>query len=191
MSRIIAGAAGGARLAPVKGPHTRPTTDRVKEALFSRLETYDVLAGARVLDLFAGSGALGLEAASRGAAEVTLVDRDRAALRSCEANRAALERAGSPARITVAASPVLPFLRHRATSGPWDLVFLDPPYDLPEAELSEILETLAGTLADDAVLVAERSARSPEPAWGSSLERFAHRAYGETALWFVEPVCGD
>jgi 16S rRNA (guanine966-N2)-methyltransferase len=191
MGRIIAGAAGGARLAPVKGQSTRPTTDRVKEALFSRLETYGVLAGARVLDLFAGSGALGLEAVSRGAREVTLVDRDRAALRSCEANRATLERAGVGARVGIAASPVMPYLRSPAGSGPWDLVFLDPPYDLPEAELAELLEVLAGTLAEGAVLVAERSARSPEPGWGAGLERFAHRAYGETALWFAEPAEGE
>ncbi|WP_129359823.1 MULTISPECIES: 16S rRNA (guanine(966)-N(2))-methyltransferase RsmD [Micrococcaceae] len=185
MSRIIAGVAGGSRLASVKGQNTRPTTDRVKEALFSRLETYDVVREAHVLDIFAGSGALGLEAASRGAAAVTLVDRDRAALEACTHNRRTLEKSGVPARIQVVSSSAATYLKRG--EGPWDLVFVDPPYAMSEAELATLLEVMAPALAGDAVVVVERSTRSLEPEWGTSLRRFGHRTYGETSLWFAEP----
>lgn len=185
MGRIIAGVAGGTRLASVKGEKTRPTTDRVKEALFSRLDTYGVLAQARVLDLFAGSGALGLEAASRGAASVTLVDRDRAALDACRRNREALVNAGAAASISVVSSTASRYLGRAGQT--WDVVFVDPPYAMADAELAEILREVASQLADGAVVVVERSTRSPEPDWGATLRRFGQRAYGETTLWFAEP----
>lgn len=188
MSRIIAGAAGGARLAPVRGERTRPTTDRVKESLFSRLESYGVLAGARVLDLFAGSGALGLESASRGAAEVVLVDRDRAALQACRANQAVLARAVPGARVRIVEASAAAFLRRPDAPDRLDLVFLDPPYAMGQEELSELMAQLVPRLAEGAVLVVERSARDPEPVWPEGLERFAHKAYGETALWYAEPA---
>lgn len=185
MSRIIAGTAGGHRLASVKGQNTRPTTDRVKEALFSRLETYDILREAHVLDLFAGSGALGLEAVSRGAAAVTLVDRDRAALETCRRNARALETSGTAARIRIVGSSAASYLQR--CEGPWDVVFLDPPYAMPESEVGALLAAVGPEVAAGAVVVVERSSRSDEPEWGTTLRRFSHRTYGETALWFAEP----
>lgn len=197
MSRIVAGQAGGARLAAVRGQNTRPTTDRVKESLFSRLESYGILSGARVLDLFAGSGALGLEAASRGAAEVVLVDRDHSAVQACRKNQQVLARAGSPARVQVVPSTARACLAR--LQGAWDLVFLDPPYAMEEQELAELLAEFCGPsaagelqgnglrLAQGAVVVVERSTRSPEPVWPEGLERFGHRAFGETSLWYAEP----
>ncbi|RUQ22449.1 16S rRNA (guanine(966)-N(2))-methyltransferase RsmD [Kocuria sp. HSID16901] len=189
MGRIIAGAAGGARLASVRGDKTRPTTDRVKEALFSRLDTYDVLTDSHVLDLFAGSGALGLEAASRGASHVTLVDRDRAALEACRANRDVVAKTGLFAEISVVNAQAGTFLGHGDNR--WDVVFVDPPYAMTDAELTEILASLSGRLTEGAVVVVERSTRSPEPAWGDGLSRFGHKAYGETTLWFAEPELGS
>ncbi|MDN5641064.1 16S rRNA (guanine(966)-N(2))-methyltransferase RsmD [Rothia kristinae] len=188
MSRIIAGIAGGARLQPVRGRNTRPTTDRVKESLFSRLEGYDVLAGARVLDLFAGSGALGLEAASRGATSADLVDRDRAALSACRTNLAVLTRAGVRAQVSVHDAAARPWLERLPEQPRWDLVFLDPPYAMGREELADLLMRVAPRLDAGGVVVVERSARDEEPVWPAGLERFSHRTYGETALWFAEPA---
>lgn len=186
MSRIIAGTAGGQSLVSVPGTGTRPTTDRVKEALFSRLEAMDVLAGARVLDLYAGSGALGLESVSRGAAKAELVEADFKAAEVCQRNADLLNRLNGPGAAKVSRAKVELFL-HR-NQGPWDLVFLDPPYPLTEAELGMVLESLAGSLAAGAVVVVERATRSPEPGWPEGLERFSERSYGETKLWFAEPA---
>ncbi|MFJ3956926.1 16S rRNA (guanine(966)-N(2))-methyltransferase RsmD [Arthrobacter sp. NPDC090010] len=186
MSRIIAGLAGGLPLNSVPGTGTRPTTDRVKEALFSRLEAYGVLEGSEVLDLFAGSGALGLEAGSRGAASVTLVDLDAKAVAACQKNGALLNEASPRLRISVQRSKVTAYLERAV--GAWDLVFLDPPYPLGEDDLAHVLTLLSGHLAEGAVVVVERSSRSPEPAWPDALERFAEKKYGETVLWFAEPA---
>lgn len=182
--RIVAGVARGRRLTvPPQG--TRPTSDRVREALFSRLEHLDVLDGAQVADLYAGSGALGLEAASRGAEHVVLVEHAAAAVAVCRKNVAAL---GLPAsHVHVAGEKVAAWLR-RAGAGELDLAFLDPPYDLGEPELAEVLALLAPALAPGAVVVVERSARSPEPAWPADLARFDERRYGETVVWFAEPA---
>ena len=140
MSRIISGAAGGVRLASVPGDNTRPTTDRVKESLFSKLESYDIIRGARVLDAFGGSGALGCEALSRGAASVTLLDTYPKAVAVIRKNVAALEKAmgrtgssgatGSAARVQQ--SQALTYVK--SASGPWDLVFVDPPYAMPNEQ---------------------------------------------------------
>ncbi|GGM15823.1 16S rRNA (guanine(966)-N(2))-methyltransferase RsmD [Promicromonospora citrea] len=183
MSRIVAGSVGGRSIAvPAKG--TRPTSDRVREAIFSRLEHLGVLDGACVLDLYAGSGALGLEAASRGATAVTLVDSARAATDVARRNVTALGLAG--VRVVTATAE-----RHAAGLGPagLDLVFLDPPYDLGEEALAAVLEPLAapGVLADGAVVVVERSTRTPEPSWPAGLERFARKDYGETVVYYAEP----
>ncbi|WP_194947869.1 16S rRNA (guanine(966)-N(2))-methyltransferase RsmD [Actinomyces trachealis] len=184
MTRIVAGSAGGRRI-EVPRSGTRPTSDRVREALFGRLEHYGVVAGARVLDLCAGSGALGLEAASRGATDVTLVDSARAATQVCAANVKALGLRG----VRVVTAKVTAFLAGVAGAGV-DLVLLDPPYDLPEAELSLMLEPLARAedpwLAEGAVVVVERSSRSPEPTWPAGLRRFSEKRYGETRIWFAE-----
>lgn len=188
VTRIIAGFAGSLRLA-VPPAGTRPTSDRVREAIFSALDARGVLPGARVLDLYAGSGALGLEAASRGAAHVTLVDKATAAHRVTNDNAARIRRAaprGAAPEIVVSSQPVQSFLG--GSSGTWDVVFLDPPYDLGSAELVHNLEALVPRLAADAVVIVERSARDPEPAWPEGLELERRKIYGETAVYSLSPV---
>ena len=188
MSRIISGAAGGVRLASVPGDNTRPTTDRVKESLFSKLESYDIIRDARVLDAFGGSGALGCEALSRGAASVTLLDTYPKAVAVIRKNVAAVEKAmgrtGSSST-RVQQSQALTYVK--SASGPWDLVFVDPPYAMPNEQVSELLEALAPKLAEGAVVVVERSSRDPEPVWGEGLYCFSTRQHGETVLYYVEP----
>jgi 16S rRNA (guanine966-N2)-methyltransferase len=191
VSRIVAGAAGGLRLQSVPGQGTRPTTDRVKESLFARLEAWGMLEGTRVLDLCAGSGALGCEAASRGAAAVTLVERHAPAVRVCRANAAVVHRAlGRDGVVAVRQGSVRGYLAEPG-EGPWDLVLADPPYPLPEPELAQTLALLAGRLREGGVVVVERSSRSPEPAWPPGLRRFEHRRHGETTTWFAEPDEAD
>lgn len=195
MSRIISGAAGGVRLASVPGDNTRPTTDRVKESLFSKLESYDIIRDARVLDAFGGSGALGCEALSRGAASVTLLDIYPKAVAVIRKNVAAVEKAmgrtgagsssaaGSVARVQQ--SQALTYVK--SASGPWDLVFADPPYAMPNEQVSELLEALTPKLAEGAVVVVERSSRDAEPVWGEGMYCFSTRQHGETVLYYVEP----
>jgi 16S rRNA (guanine966-N2)-methyltransferase len=188
VTRIIAGFAGSLRLkVPPFG--TRPTSDRVREAIFSALEARGVLDGARVLDLYSGSGALGLEAASRGAAHVTLVDSANAANRIGSQNAALVRRQAprdAPVEIVVSSRPVQAFLN--AALDVWDVVFLDPPYDLAEAELIHNLEALAKHLSDDAVVVLERSARDREPAWPAELAAERRKDYGDTAIHWLTPA---
>lgn len=193
MTRIVAGRFGGRSLqVPPKG--TRPTSDRVREAIFSRLDHLDVLDGARVLDLYAGSGALGLEAASRGAAEVVLVDAHRRAADVARRNVATL---GLQREVRVVADPAERFAAGAASPSAgapgFDVVFLDPPYDLAEDALATVLTHLAapGVLAAGAVVVVERSTRSPEPAWPAGLVAFARKDYGETAVHYAEPAGPD
>ena len=194
MSRIIAGAAGGHPLKSVPGDATRPTTDRVKEALFSRLESWDILSGARVLDLFAGSGSLGIETASRGARQVVLVEKAPKAVAVCQHNAALVNKVLKTNTVTVQRGNVDSVLDgyYNSVSGvpskTFDVVLLDPPYPLTEEELAITLEKISKVLAEDATVIIERSARSPEPVWPSSLEKFADKKYGETHLWFAEPV---
>ncbi|MGG5171535.1 16S rRNA (guanine(966)-N(2))-methyltransferase RsmD [Pseudarthrobacter sp. J1738] len=192
MSRIIAGAAGGSPLTSVPGSATRPTTDRVKEALFSRLDAFDIIAGARVLDLYAGSGALGLESASRGAAVVELVEFNDKASAVCQRNATMVNDAIGKKVVTVHRSKVESFLDRVPEHGPhWDLVMMDPPYPLEEEPLAAVLAKLAPHLDQGGVLVLERSSRSPEPIWPEGLERFSEKKYGETVLWFAEPTPTD
>lgn len=201
MTRIIAGFAGSLALA-VPDAGTRPTSDRVREAIFSALESRDTIRGAQVLDLYAGSGALGLEAASRGAASVTLVERGPAAARACRENaervRGNAPTTGSPA-IVVAHQAVQSFLNGvtcrtpnadlgtdpPAGAAPWDLVFLDPPYELGDDELLASLRSLIPLLAPDAVVLVERAARSREPAWPPPLQLDRSKSYGDTTLWWL------
>jgi 16S rRNA (guanine966-N2)-methyltransferase len=187
MSRIIAGVAGGNPLASVPGTATRPTTDRVKEALFSRLESLAVIDGFRVLDLYAGSGSLGVESASRGARNVDLVEFDARASDVCQRNADLVNQMLGGKRVSVHRSKVESFLERAGEADVWDLVFLDPPYPLDEDALSAVLAKLAPHLDEAAVVVVERSSRSPEPAWPQSLVCFADKKYGETKLWFAEP----
>lgn len=184
MTRIIAGFAGSLTLA-VPRSGTRPTSDRVREAIFSALEARDAVHGAVVLDLYAGSGALGLEAASRGASEVILVERAKPAADVCRRNAAALARAarGSAPRIRVEARNVATYLESAA--GGVDLAFIDPPYELGERELARDLQLLAPLLSRDATVVVERSSRSSEPDWPTGIRPERRRDYGETTLWWA------
>jgi 16S rRNA (guanine966-N2)-methyltransferase len=142
-----------------------------------------------VLDLYAGSGALGLEAASRGAVEVTLVERSReagsVARRNAERVGRAAPAAAAPSIRTVV-QPVQGYLMGAA--GGWDLVFLDPPYELVGGELIDDLRLLAERVTPDAVIVVERSARDPEPAWPAGLTLDRRTTYGETAVFWLSPA---
>ena len=187
MTRIIAGFAGSISLA-VPSSGTRPTSDRVREAIFSALEARDAIDGMRVLDLYSGSGALGLEAASRGAAHVTLVDR---VIRASKANAALVLRQAPAGRRPVIEStgqPVQPFLASARSF--WDLVFLDPPYELGTAELEHNLEALVPRLSPDAVVVLERSSRTPAPELPEGLELDRRKDYGDTALYWLSAPSG-
>lgn len=185
MTRIISGFAGSLALAVPKSG-TRPTTDRVREALFSALEARDVLDGARVLDLYSGSGALGLEAASRGAAEITLVDSSREAAQVSRRNADRVLRAAPKTavpQIRTVSQPVRSFLS--TAGGGWDLVFIDPPYELIGAELVEDLQLLASRLDPEALVLVERASRDPEPAWPSGFAATRRTTYGETAVYWL------
>lgn len=201
MTRIVAGRAGGVRLQVPPGERTRPTSERVREALFSRLEHEDALDGARALDLYAGSGALGLEAASRGAAAVLLVEVSRRVADVARRNarqvldawgaagpagpRAGDGDAGAAPQVLVRAGSVRAVLGGQGT--PYDLIFLDPPYELAQDALAGDLTALAGHgwLAPGATLVIERSGRSPEPRLPDGVAATGDRRYGDTRLWFA------
>lgn len=191
VTRIIAGFAGSLTLrVPRSG--TRPTSDRVREAIFSALEARDALDEATVVDLYAGSGALGLEAASRGASSVVLVERDPRAARTAGENARAIASAAASnkqprPRIEVAVSSVRSFLDGSPALNV-DTVFLDPPYDLAEEDLAADLAGVVPLLREDAVVVVERSSRSPEPTWPAGLERERRKDYGETTVWYASPA---
>jgi 16S rRNA (guanine966-N2)-methyltransferase len=185
MTRIVAGIAGGRRLAVPRGQATRPTSDRAREGLFSTVDSMlGSLRGARVADLFAGSGAVGFEALSRGAAHVLFVERDPAAVRTVRSNAAAL---GLPGAHVVAA----PVARVLATTpdAPYDVVFLDPPYAMTDDELRGLLAALRDNrwLAADAVVVIERPARGGEFNWPEGFAAARARRYGEATLWYGRP----
>lgn len=190
MTRVIAGRAGSLRLEVPKAG-TRPTSDRVREAIFSALESWELVAGARVLDCYAGSGALGLEAASRGAEAVTLVERHaqaaQVATRNARTVAAAFEGGVAPV-IIVAQRSVQSFLEGVDRGARFDIVFFDPPYDLSEPELAANLAAVAPLVTEGGVVMVERSNRSPEPEWPATLTRFREKHYGETQLWWSEPV---
>ena len=185
MTRIISGRAGSLAI-DVPDAGTRPTSDRVRESLFSALESADLLRGAAVLDLYAGSGALGLEALSRGSASADLVEKAPRAAAVAQRNAERVARAigaGSAVRVhRVAADAYL-----RGARGRFDVVFLDPPYDLGEAELTTTLALLAPLLTDSATVVVERASRSPEPTLPAGLVTARSKKYGDTTLWWVQP----
>lgn len=187
MTRIISGTAGGLRLATPRGIATRPTSERVREALFSRLEHRGLLDNTHVLDLYAGSGALGLEAASRGAASVLLVESHKGAAKVIAGNIKVVGRPG----VRLLSDSVERALRVGPHSGiRMDLVLLDPPYDVTEQALTDVLAALVthDWLAADAFVVVERSSRSPQPTWPERLELSGGKRYGETTMWFAEPA---
>lgn len=189
MTRIISGSAGGRRIQTPRGVATRPTSDRVREALFSAVESWcGSLRGLRFLDLYAGSGAIGLEAWSRGAGVVTLVEADRrtAALIRENARRLGFERAD------VRAANVATTLQQHPTA-PYDVVFTDPPYPLPDRDVDRDLAALVthGWVVPGALVVVERSARGTAPAWPAGIEPLRSRRYGETVLWYGRAAAAE
>ncbi|WP_306427748.1 MULTISPECIES: 16S rRNA (guanine(966)-N(2))-methyltransferase RsmD [unclassified Brevibacterium] len=181
--RIVAGSLSGRRIRTPGGSATRPTSDRVRESLFASLEALGMLDGARVLDVFAGSGALGLEALSRGAAHAAFVEKARSASAVVAANIADLGVAERTRLITGTAPAAL----GQIEPGETDLVFADPPYPLTEAQVTQVLAALVPLLRDaSSLVVLERSTRSPEPTLPEDLQVFKHKTHGETALWWLE-----
>ncbi|WP_133850647.1 16S rRNA (guanine(966)-N(2))-methyltransferase RsmD [Labedaea rhizosphaerae] len=186
MTRIVAGVAGGRRLTvPPRG--TRPTSERVREALFSAIEAAVDLDGARVLDLYAGSGALGLEALSRGAAAVSMVERDRNALAVLRRNIGSVGLPGAEA-VPGAVGTVLA----RGCAEAYDLVLADPPYAVEQAELTTVLTSLAehGWVADGSLVIVER-AKGTAPDWPDGFEPLRSRRYGDTEVHWANVVAGE
>ena len=188
MTRIIAGTAGGRRLSVPAGRDTRPTSDRAREGLFGTiLAIRGPLDGARVLDLYAGSGAVGLEALSRGAADVLLVESDARAARVIRANIEALRLPG--ARL-LADRVERVLARGPGDHPPRDLVFADPPYATPDAQVQRVLGALRGRgwLAPGALVVVERATRSGTLTWPAGYTPERSRGYGEATLWYGLPA---
>jgi 16S rRNA (guanine966-N2)-methyltransferase len=182
VTRIIGGVAGGRRITVPAGNGTRPTADRVREALFSSLEAeFGSFDGLHVLDLYSGSGAIGLEALSRGAERVVLVESDRKAAEVIAANIKAVGLPGA----TLLTRPVEKVAVGNDPGSPIDLVFADPPYKLETEQLQDVLTALAanGWLADDAVVVVERAKREPWD-WPEGFAALRDRKYGEARLWY-------
>ncbi len=210
VARVIAGEAGGRRLAVPDGRDTRPTSDRAREGLFSTIVSMlGSLAGARVLDLYAGSGAVGLEALSRGADHVLLVEQGARATRVIRENIEAIglpgavlaadrvervlargpARAGSqdsPAPAGGQDSPAPPGGQDRSEGGRYDVVFVDPPYALADTAVSQVLSLLAdqGWLAPGALVIVERATRSGPVNWPDGFVPDRARRYGEATFWY-------
>ncbi|WOC14538.1 16S rRNA (guanine(966)-N(2))-methyltransferase RsmD [Gordonia sp. MP11Mi] len=182
MTRIIAGEFRGRRLG-VPAETTRPTSDRVREAVFSMLGARTDLDGLRVADLYAGTGALGIEAVSRGAESAVLVEADRRAAKVVRDN-IAICRAGGRARVVE--RTVESFLA--AAAGPFDLVFIDPPYDLSSGDVAAVLTLLLSALTDGAWVVVERGSRSMAVDLPDGLESVVDKKYGDSAVQLVRRV---
>lgn len=182
MTRIIGGAARGRRIKAPAGQRTRPTSDRVREALFSSLDAeLGTIAGLRFLDLYAGSGAVGLEARSRGAGIVTLVEQDRRTAGLIQDNVRTL----GFSQVEVVTGSVARVLGG-APRAPYDVVFVDPPYALDTDTVRTDLASLVAQdwLAGGAMVVVERSSRSGDLDWPEGLAASRSRRYGETTLWY-------
>lgn len=186
MTRIIGGIAGSLKLqSPAKT--TRPTSDRVREAIFNRLQARDLVTDAKVLDLYAGTGALALEALSRGAASVVMVEANGKAAAVCVANaklvQKALEKADTWGEAKTVAKSVASFLATEQNQ--FDLVFIDPPYEITNAEVLENLTSLLPKLSKDAQLVLERSSRSGSPELPTGLTLEESKNYGDTDIHWI------
>lgn len=183
MTRIVAGRWRGRRLAVPKGIGTRPSAERVREALAGSMQATGGLDGARVLDLWAGTGALGLELASRGASSAVFVERERTALAALRANIAALAEDAGPALAVIPGDvySVLPRL-----TGPFDIVVADPPYDIDGSDVTKALGAFAAghLLAAHADLIIERSTRSGPVDWPDPLTGIRVKKYGDTLLCY-------
>ena len=184
VARVIAGEAGGRQLAVPAGRDTRPTSDRAREGLFGTvLSIMGSLAGARVLDLYAGSGAVGLEALSRGARHVLLVESGDRASRVIRQNIEAIGLSGAE----LAAGRVAQILARGPSGGRYDLVFADPPYALPGDEVTAMLSALADRdwLAPGALVIVERATRSGPITWPDGFAPDRARRYGEATIWYA------
>lgn len=180
--RIVGGTAKGRRLA-VPGRGTRPTSDRAREALFNTLRTEIALPGARVLDLYAGSGAVGLEALSQGAALSVMVESERGAAAVIENNIAALGLPGA----RLHRCPVATYLAAVGADDAFDVVYLDPPYAVEDHIIDTVLQALVAVpwIVSGGVVVVERSARNRDDVmWPDEIKAIKHRRYGEAALWY-------
>jgi 16S rRNA (guanine966-N2)-methyltransferase len=173
--RIVRGSHGGRVLRAPAGADTRPTSEKVREAIFNILPDVE---GMQVLDLFAGSGALGIEALSRGAAHATFVDQGKAALTSVRGN---LRELGLEARATVLSGDAVLHAARHVPARPWQLVFIDPPY---RSDLAVRSATVLANLAADAVVVIEHDRRNAPPERIGSLVRTDERRYGDTLVSF-------
>lgn len=183
MPRVIAGAAGGRHLSAPPGTGTRPTSDRAREGLFSSWEArLGSWRGLRVLDLYAGSGAVGLEALSRGAEQVWLVEANSRAVKTIRQNVRELGLRG----VEVRHSKAEQLLAGPSPAHPFDVVFLDPPYVVDDDDLREILLTLRkeGWLSAAALVTVERRTRSGEFHWPEGFEALRSRRYGEGTFWY-------
>jgi 16S rRNA (guanine966-N2)-methyltransferase len=183
VARVIAGEAGGRRLVVPDGRDTRPTSDRAREGLFATVASIvGPLAGARVLDLYAGSGAVGLEALSRGAEHVLLVEHGARAARVIRQN---IEAIGLPGA-EVIADRVERVLARGPSERRYDVVFADPPYALADAEVARVLALLAerGWLAPGALVIVERATRSGPLSWPDGFVPDRARRYGEATFWY-------
>jgi 16S rRNA (guanine966-N2)-methyltransferase len=182
VTRIIGGHAGGRRIKAPAGERTRPTSDRVREALFSAVDAaLGSLSGLRFLDVYAGSGAVGLEARSRGAGVVTLVEHDR---RTASLIRENITSLGF-SQVEVVVAPTSRALA-QTPRAPYDVVFLDPPYALPVTDVEADLRAMDGQgwLSPGAVVVVERSRRGPDLTWPEGFTGDRTKRYGETVLWY-------
>jgi 16S rRNA (guanine966-N2)-methyltransferase len=187
VTRIIAGFAGSRELkVPKEG--TRPTSDRVREALFSSLDAADLIRGSRVLDLYSGTGALGLEALSRGAKHVGLVENNPKAAKIIKSNARMVSHAGGreAGSFEVRIESVGTFLSQSRSL--WSLVLIDPPYSVANEELELVLETLSRQMTRDGVIVVERSVRDPLFTAPSRMKIFRTKDYGDTLLVWLEIV---
>jgi 16S rRNA (guanine966-N2)-methyltransferase len=178
--RVIAGNARGVRLEAPAGMHTRPTADRVREALFSIILSRRELAGAQVLDICAGTGGLGIEALSRGAAACWFIENNRQALASLKRNLTAARCAAQASVMEMDALKALRLLAGRSSR--FDLVFFDPPYASELYSTVPVMLSDLSLLADGGLLVAECSARKVMPERSGGLVKADRRIYGDTAL---------
>lgn len=182
MTRIIGGSAGGRKLRTPSGANTRPTSDRVREAMFSTIDAgYGSISGLRFLDLYAGSGAVGLEARSRGAGVVTVVEHNRRAASLIRENVQAI----GFTNVEVITSTVGRALAHPPRA-PYDIAFLDPPYAVPLADVLQTLGALRanGWLGLEALVVVERGTRDGKLTWPEGFVEERSKRYGETTLWY-------
>lgn len=186
MTRIVAGAWGG-RVLQVPRSGTRPTSERVREAVFSTLDSLGAISGARVLDIYAGSGALGLEALSRGATRAVLVDSARGAAQVLRANVGAL---GAGNRARVVCGDATRFVGSLGASEVFDLVFIDPPYALDAGHLGKVLAGVAAHLDPAGIIVLESPSRGVLPDIPSQLMNRATKTYGDTQVSFWEIASG-